>query len=204
MKPRAILIAAALAGGLAASSAASSAEAATFTFTGGEAYALPADFGLPPMLPDGYATGAPVLRNGTLGLDGPGRVTFTYFGSEAAYDNSLWTGKLALFNNQTSVAGDAATVDFGAGALPFDFQTVSLGQRVANGASQGYFGLAFYRLGDASVFALFNDSATGDRDYDDLVVRLDVAPIPLPAAAWLLLAALGGLGLVKRRRAAAQ
>ena len=198
MKLNLILAGAALACGLAATSAA---QAATFTLGGGETYALPGDFGVPP-LADGRAAGIPVMRNATLGLSGPGRVTFTYLGSEAGYDNSLWTGDLALFDNQTAVPGSSATLDFGAGALPFDFQTVSLGQRVANGASQDYFGLAFYQLSDTSVFALFNDSAPSDRDYDDMVVRLDVAPVPLPAAAWMLLSALGGIGLLKRRAAA--
>ena len=43
-------------------------------------------------------------------------------------------------------------------------------------------------------------------DYDDLIVRMDVipttAPVPLPAAGVLLVGALGGLGLMRRRRSA--
>lgn len=36
-----------------------------------------------------------------------------------------------------------------------------------------------------------------------LIARLDVAPIPLPAAGWLLLGGLGALGVARRRRKAA-
>jgi hypothetical protein len=44
-----------------------------------------------------------------------------------------------------------------------------------------------------------------DKDYDDMVVRLEIAPVPLPAAAFLLMGALGslgGLGTYGRRKAA--
>ena len=31
-------------------------------------------------------------------------------------------------------------------------------------------------------------------------VKMDVAPVPLPAAAWLLLGGIGGLGAASRKR----
>ena len=66
-------------------------------------------------------------------------------------------------------------------------------------------GLAFSAIfnNGRSVIVGYDDSGAGpDFDYDDLVARIDVAPIPLPAAVWLLAAGLGGLGFVARRRRA--
>jgi hypothetical protein len=45
----------------------------------------------------------------------------------------------------------------------------------------------------------FEGDAKGNRRIDD--IGLDVAAVPLPAAGWMLLAGLAGLGLVKRRKA---
>jgi hypothetical protein len=51
-----------------------------------------------------------------------------------------------------------------------------------------------------SVYAFFGDGR-GDRDYDDMVVRIDA--VPLPASALLLLGAFGGLGAIRRKKKAA-
>jgi hypothetical protein len=45
----------------------------------------------------------------------------------------------------------------------------------------------------------FDDSSTG-RGFTYRDFTFDVAPIPLPASAWLLLGALGGLGALARRK----
>ena len=72
--------------------------------------------------------------------------------------------------------------------------------------SRGDIAVAFSKIfnGGKSVVIGFDNGLGGpDRTFDDLVARIDIAAIPLPAAGWLLL---GGLGVaaaaVRRRRPA--
>ena len=182
--------------------AAPMAQAVTFTFTGGSDFVLPGNFDPAPPVP-GVSGGTTVLRNATLGLSGPGRVTFSYIATEAGYDNQFRLGGTTIFQNHYG-PNPAQESIVGAGPLDFAFSTTSPAQLVANGSSSGSYGsIAFYKISDTSVYALFNDGAPVDSDYDDMAVRMDVAPVPLPAAAWMLFAGLGGLGWVKRRGLAA-
>lgn len=184
----------------AALTGAPAAQAVTFTFAGGTDFVLPDDY-YPLTLTPGLTPGTTVLANGTLGLSGPGRVTFSYIGSDAGDSNRFLLGGTEIFNNRMESNPPVTTV-LGAGPLDFAF-AFEPSQQVANGASSGFLNsIALFRVSDTSAYALFNDGWPYDQDYDDLVVRLDVAPVPLPAAAWLLMAGLGGLALVKRRAAA--
>ena len=55
-----------------------------------------------------------------------------------------------------------------------------------------------------SLYLFLDDGGAGpDDNHDDLVLLVSVAPIPLPAAGWLLLGGLGALGVARRRRKAA-
>lgn len=193
------LIAAALFATLAVAPAAG---AATFAVTGGERFALPSNYDPNPGV-TGIGAGTEVLRNAALSLLGKGVVTFSYLGTEAGYANQLWLGGTRIFDNKSG-ANPSVAFTLGAGALDFAFRTVSPAALAANGATSGFYdSIALLQSAPGTVYAFFNDGAKVDQDYDDLVVRMDVAPVPLPAAAWLLIAGVGGLAAVARRRSAA-
>jgi hypothetical protein len=142
-------------------------------------------------------------------LDGKARVTFTYMLKEAAYTNVLaetTAGWNQLFSTaSTPIGTQSASVVMGPGLLAFTLKTLGQALAFANdGTAQGKVSLAFSKIFNKgrSVIVGYDDSGAGpDKDYDDLVARIDVAPVPLPAAAWLLVAGLG-LGLAARRRPA--
>lgn len=187
---------------VAAALAAPGAQAAVFKVTGGEDFVLGKDYNPKPGSPD-VAPGATAIANGALALGAKGHVTFSYVGTEAGYRNTFWFDGAQLFDNKAK-DNPAATFKLGPGAVPFEFRTASPSAIVANGMTTGFYNsIAFVQTGARTVYALFNDGAKVDRDYDDLVVRMDVKPVPLPAAAWLLLGGIAALGAASRRRRAA-
>lgn len=70
------------------------------------------------------------------------------------------------------------------------FDSLNLGQNTLSGTEQISLSLGGYDFNSAEVFAEISTSAVSS-----------VAPIPLPAAGWLLVAGLGGLAALRRRGA---
>jgi hypothetical protein len=156
-----------------------------------------------------------------LSVNRAARVTFTYLGFEAGYTNKSvnLNDNSTIFVNKGSGAstlGDVVTGVFNSGLLAFAYQS---GDGTGSGDDNGSIansggalhpmpekiGIAFSELfnNKRSILVFFDDSgANVDRDWDDLAMRIDVAPVPVPAAGLLMVAALGGLGLAARRRAA--
>lgn len=157
-------------------------------------------------------------------LTAKSKVTYTFVGFEAGYANKFLVGSnvfdteaYAPNNKVIDVNGLASfsqTAD--AGLLDFRFRTNSNRNGVINGnENTNNFGLGgknpdFFasiigapsaKSGKALWVFLDDLGANDDDNHDDLVVRIDVAPVPLPAGIALMGTALAGLGFVRRRKA---
>lgn len=148
---------------------------------------------------------------GTLMSAQAGTLTFSYVGSEAGHTDKFFTFNDLRFNNKTS-PNSAFSLEIAAGqSLSFSFNDASSSKTVANGASvvawgssnanswQNTFGLK--KESDNSFLLMYNDYVNnGDRDFDDMVVRVSLAPVPEPETYAMFLAGLGLMGAIARRR----
>jgi hypothetical protein len=171
--------------------------------------------GLVPLFGAGTTSLAGVYGS-TINLDGPAKVTFTLLGYEAGFLNQFSFGADVLNGGGGNVWNPAGLDSFmaiaGAGTLAFSFSTDGNGgSSVTNGSNPDNSGpgINFFAStnGDQSgkfVYLFLDDGgANNDDNHDDLVVRVDVAPVPLPAGGLLLIGALGGLAALRRRKKAA-
>ena len=145
-----------------------------------------------------------------------GTLTATFLGKEAI-DTDSYTfamGSGTLLN--TSALGSFITgpVSGGGAALNFTFTDSNTGTSVGNGGSMGPYtsyvvigsysdGGAFNPYTDGGLYQLvlgFNDGLTVDADYDDMVIGLNVTAVPEPETYALMLAGIGAIGFIARRR----
>jgi hypothetical protein len=142
-----------------------------------------------------------------------GMLTATFLGFEAIdTDTFTFTLSSGTLSNKGSLNA-SITGPVAAGPLNFTFSDVFMGTSIGNGQNLGDFtsyavlgsfaGTVFtpFTLGGAYDLILgFNDGLRVDSDYDDIVVGLKVSAIPEPETYALLVAGLGAVGFLVRRR----
>jgi hypothetical protein len=153
-------------------------------------------------------------------------LTFTYLGSEAGYNNEFWFGGVKLFetggNQNCFTLGCQATTiisDVASGLLDFYFTSpegvAANGSNPDDGLGNVDVGPNFFvsfdngehSTGGTSLVLWFDDNgANNDDNHDDMAIRISiangVAEVPVPAAGFLLIGALGGLAALRRRKTA--
>ena len=142
-----------------------------------------------------------------------GILTATFLGFEAIdTDSFTFTLSSGTLSNKGALNA-AISGPVAAGPLNFTFSDVFQGTAIGNGQNLGDF-TSYAVLGSflGSVFTPFtlngaydlilgfNDGMRVDSDYDDMVVGLKVSAIPEPESYALLLAGLGAVGFIARRR----
>ena len=148
------------------------------------------------------------LQVGTLGHGYTSAiVTFTYLGASAA-NTDLFTVGSESFNNKTSSVGStiAETVNTTGNVLGFSFSDLS---NHSYPATVGILDQAGGYLINGLKYAdllLYNDSGSSDRDFNDMVVGVNiscpvpVSPVPEPQTYAMLLGGLALIGFVTLRR----
>ena len=147
-----------------------------------------------------------IPTNGQIGklvaVGGPGDVTYTFLGKEAGFNNSFFSpgGSPASILDSAPV-GTTATQSGISDLLNFSFATEGIAM-VTNGFATNVaptFAI-FSGVGTAYkyILAVSDGGGGNDRDFDDMVIGVSAVPEPHTYA--LLLAGLGVVAFVARRR----
>jgi hypothetical protein len=167
----------------------------------------------------GYYGAALYLLAGINGAN----LTFTYLGNEAGYPNEFWFQGTKLFTagaDGFNAAGPTTVINnVASGLLDFFFRSpegdAANGSNPDDGLGMGNVGPNFFVSFDngelstsgTSLVLWFDDNgANNDDNHDDMAIRVSiangVAAVPVPAAGFLLIGALGGLAALRRRKTA--
>lgn len=163
------------------------------------------------------AAGVTHLYSGPLSITSsePLKATFSLVGGESSFSNTLNFmgapiitenfGTLSLPDFTTgALNGETASVIFnGDLAALLSFTSPSFAGAFTSADDEFGVFADSASLGALSVFYLgLDDSGAGDDDnHDDILIRVEISTVPLPAGGLLLLTALGGIAATRRVRA---
>lgn len=163
--------------------------------------------------PDGSSltyggAGASISLGGLYSSDS-GLVTYTYLGKEAGYrniffaptDNQVWQINTPTAGSEPAIGSTYQTLT-SVGYLNFKFVGDASHYSINGGAwsADASIGLIAQNYGGFDFIIGYNDSFNTHNDWDDMVIGVNIAPIPEPETYAMLLAGLGLMGFVARRR----
>jgi hypothetical protein len=139
------------------------------------------------------------LLNATINNATPATITATFLGKEALDTDRFMFNLGGLFIQNTDVLGTTVSTVLGAAPLTFFFTDQTSGNTGTSFVVLTQNGVP-YSTGAYQLLLGFNDGLLVDADYDDMVIGLSITPVPEPETYALMLAGIGAIGFIARRR----
>lgn len=137
-----------------------------------------------------------------LQLSHASKIRIMFLGKQANADNAALNLGGGSLSNKGAAGATITSVDL-PNLVDLIFETIRNGSTdsIQNGIGQtdSRLSMGFYLENGKNALAFFGDGR-GDTDWDDMVVRISI--VPLPAGGLLLLSALGGFAVVRRKNKA--